>query len=370
MSRAFDTISRASVINNLKEILNPDEIHLISLLIKDVTLQVKCDNHLGRKFTTNVGSPQGDCASPLLFIFELSKALEKSKVLIQSYSNPNAVKKIENDHTYCQKLEKKQDKKHVFSIGQEYADDCSAGSTDSKLIDDFEAQVPVHLENSNFDVNKEKTERFSISHNGDETWKNTIVLGSKLDTESDISRRKQLASTAWSKYKILLQNKTLPLLLRVKYFETFISSIFLHQCGIWTLTKKLENHINVFQNNFLRWIVGIRYPKKISNAELHKITNQRPWSEVCRRRRLSLFGHTCRLPQEAPSRKALFEALRKVPKLAGGQKKTLIGLIKEDLKIIGKTIEKAIDIAKDKRQFQELVLSIVSRQRETQLGEI
>ena len=33
-------------------------------------------------------------------------------------------------------------------------------------------------------------------------------------------------------------------------------------------------------------------------------------------------------------------------------------------------IEKAIDIAKDKRQFQELVLSIVSRQRETQLGDI
>ena len=228
----------------------------------------------------------------------------------------------------------------------------------------------MHLENSNFDVNKEKTERFSISHNGDETWKNTIVLGSKLDTESDISRRKQLASAAWSKYKILLQNKTLPLLLRVKYFETFISSIFLHQCGIWTLTKKLENHINVFQNNFLRWIVGIRYPKKISNAELHKITNQRPWSEVCRRRRLSLFGHTCRLPQEAPSRKALFEALRKVPKLAGGQKKTLIGLIKEDLKTVGETIANAIDIAQDKHKFQELVLSVVSRQRETQQGDI
>ena len=238
MSRAFDTISRASVIDNLKEILNPDEIHLISLLIKDVTLQVKCDNQIGRKFITNLGSPQGDCASPLLFIFELSKALEKSKELIKSYSNPNLVKNINKDHPYCKKEENKQEIKHVFSIGQEYADDCSAGSTDSNLIDKFQEQVPVHLEQSNFDVNKEKTERFSISHSGDENWKNIIILGSKLDTESDISRRKQLASAAWSKYKILLQNKKLPLLLRVKYFEAFISSIFLHQCGIWTLTKK------------------------------------------------------------------------------------------------------------------------------------
>ena len=94
MSRAFDTISRASVIENLKEILNPDEIHLISLLIKDVKLSVKCDNHIGREFTTNIGSPQGDCASPLLFIFELSKALERSKELITSFSNPNTIKVI------------------------------------------------------------------------------------------------------------------------------------------------------------------------------------------------------------------------------------------------------------------------------------
>ena len=84
MSRAFDTIDRASVLNGLKEVLEKDEIHLISLLIKDVVLSVKCDNHIGREFTTNIGSPQGDCASPLLFIFELSKALEKSKHPTQS----------------------------------------------------------------------------------------------------------------------------------------------------------------------------------------------------------------------------------------------------------------------------------------------
>ena len=371
MSRAFDTISRASVIENLKEILNPDEIHLISLLIKDVTLQVKCDNHLGRKFTTNVGSPQGDCASPLLFIFELSKALEKSKKLISSHSNSNLLKNINKDHSYCKKEEDNQETEYVFSISQEYADDCSAGSTDSNLIDKFEEQVPVHLENSNFDVNKEKTERFTVSHNGDETWKNVVFLGSKLDTESDISRRKQLASAAWSKYKNLLQNKKLPLLLRVKYFETFIGSIFLHQCGIWTLTKKLERTINVFQNNFLRWIVGTKYPKRISNTELHKITNQRPWSEVCQKRRLSLFGHTCRLPTEAPSRKALFEAIRKVKKLIGGQKKTLIGLITEDLKTVNTTISDAIIIAKDKTKFQDLVHCVMSRQKsEGQQGRI
>ena len=279
------------------------------------------------------------------------------------------MKSINKDHPYCKKEIKTQEE-YIFSIGQEYADDCSAGSTSSKLIDEFEEQVPIHLSNSNFDVNREKTERFSISHNGDEKWKDTILLGSKLDTQSDIGRRKQLASAAWSKYKTLLTNKTLPLLLRVKYFDAFVSSIFLYQCGIWTLTAKLNKQINVFQNNFLRWMVGVKYPKKISNKELLNITNQRPWSEVCRHRRLTLFGHTCRLPPEAPSRKALDESLRKVPKLAGGQKKTLIGLITEDLKTVNTPITEAINLAKDKNNFQVLVNNIMSRTREGQLRHI
>ena len=42
----------------------------------------------------------------------------------------------------------------------------------------------------------------------------------------------------------------------------------------------------------------------------------------------------------------------------------------EDLKTVGEKIANAIDIAQDKHKFQELVLSVVSRQRETQLGEI
>ena len=116
----------------------------------------------------------------------------------------------------------------------------------------------------------------------------------------------------------------------------------------------------MFQNNFLRWIIGIKYPKKITNFELLRITNQRPWSDLCRFRRLSLFGHTCRLPTEAPSRKALSESLRKVKKLVGGQKKTLIGLITEDLESVNTSIDSAINIAQDKQKFQDLVHSVMS----------
>ena len=117
---------------------------------------------------------------------------------------------------------------------------------------------------------------------------------------------------------------------------------------------------------FLRRIVGIRYPKTISNIELYKITNQKPWSEACQYRRLSLFGHTCRLPTGAPSKEALSEALRPVKKLIGGQKTTLLGTIKSDFNSVNVTIAEAQLIAQDKKEFHRLIGCVMSRTKESQ----
>ena len=171
MSRAFDTIQRGSLIKHLKSVLEPDEVHLVSLLIKDVTIQVKCDGHIGREFTTNIGSPQGDCASPILFIYELSIALKKSKELIESYSNIRVIQNIKNDHTFskCAK-EPSAAAEHNFSMGREYVDDCSFGSTNGTLIDKINETVPEQLNEHNLGVNSEKTERTLAKHGegGDE----------------------------------------------------------------------------------------------------------------------------------------------------------------------------------------------------------
>ena len=96
--------------------------------------------------------------------------------------------------------------------------------------------------------------RHAISHSGNTDWKDIILLGSKLDTVSDVNRRKGLASAAWNKHTAVLSNKNLPLFIKVKYFEALISSIFLYQCGIWTLTAKLNQTIDIFQRRFLRRI--------------------------------------------------------------------------------------------------------------------
>ena len=59
-----------------------------------------------------------------------------------------------------------------------------------------------------------------------------------------------------------------------------------------------------------------------SNDKLYKATKQTPWSEKIAKRRLTFFGHVCRLPDTTPVKIALREALRPSKKTRGRPKNT------------------------------------------------
>ena len=54
MSKAFDIVYHSSLIKDLKVLLEPDELHMISILIKDVGLRVQLGKE-GDNIKTNVG---------------------------------------------------------------------------------------------------------------------------------------------------------------------------------------------------------------------------------------------------------------------------------------------------------------------------
>ena len=71
MSKAFDSIHRATLIQELQQVINPDELHLVKLLL-NVKLTVKSGEHISAYFDTDTGAPQGDCASANQFTFYLA----------------------------------------------------------------------------------------------------------------------------------------------------------------------------------------------------------------------------------------------------------------------------------------------------------
>ena len=76
MSRAFDTVNRKTLMDDLQAVLDPDELHIAKLLLEDVALIVRCGSSHGTEFKTNIGTPQGDCLSPILFTLYLANALK------------------------------------------------------------------------------------------------------------------------------------------------------------------------------------------------------------------------------------------------------------------------------------------------------
>ena len=125
-----------------------------------------------------------------------------------------------------------------FFITPKYADDITYAGTSKIQIDELEKKLPKRLEDYNLTVNKTKTERYMIpkpppppapissmktllKHKEDRPlwseldwliykpklkdktadWQNCKLLGSKLDTEKDLNRRKGLTIDNMKKYK-------------------------------------------------------------------------------------------------------------------------------------------------------------------------
>ena len=100
-----------------------------------------------------------------------------------------------------------------------------------------------------------------VERGGDNSWKKCKYLGSLLDTEEDINRRKILAISAYNQLKHIFESKRASLDVKVRLLNSHVRSIFLHNSDLWTISKKFENAIDVFQRNILRKIINVKWPK-------------------------------------------------------------------------------------------------------------
>ena len=145
----------------------------------------------------------------------------------------NLLPKHLQDHSYATKRD------IYFDINLQYADDISWISNADHKIEDVKKRIRNQLESFNLHVNETKTEEHRIKHGGNDNWKKCKYLGTLLDTNSDISRRKCLAILAFNKLKIAFNSKlTIKNKIRIFNAYMYIESIFLYNAKLWTLDKK------------------------------------------------------------------------------------------------------------------------------------
>ena len=176
-SKAFDSIQRNTLIEDLKNILNQDELHLIRTLI-DVKIEVKYDNYKSRFFSTDTGGLQGHRASASEFTSYLAKLLETTIV--------NDTPSLE-EHSNMQSNYPIVPPNYQIDIDQLYAGDISKISTSSSAIEKVKDELPVKLAQRGVKISESKIEEYTIKRaNCGNRWRDCKLLGSLLDAQDDI----------------------------------------------------------------------------------------------------------------------------------------------------------------------------------------
>ena len=166
MSKAFDTVDRTMLLEDLSPVIEKDELFMIKLLL-GVELSVRCGKSESELFNTDIAVPQGDGLSANEFTLYLAKTLYHEKHNDHTY--PSCTYKTTKmtppfilEHSYHQHVEN-----HV-RIDQEYADDLYRRSLLIHIPSNisYKNTLPSKFPMRNLQINKSKTEEYTIKRKG------------------------------------------------------------------------------------------------------------------------------------------------------------------------------------------------------------
>jgi hypothetical protein len=315
MTSAFDTIDRGKLLENTTDLLGEDEWRMTRKLLTNTKLTVKLRNAKSTPFSTNIGSPQGDSLSPILFIIYLEFAMRELRA-----KTPRPAK----------------DAKLPQEIG--YADDQDKISRSKEFLEeDLRATAPT-LASWSLKVNEAKTERTTYERKvfeSKEPWRKVRKLGTLLGDKEEMNRRKGLASAAykqaaalWTRSSYVSEQR------RLLIYNACVKPILTYNMGTWALSKNDTDKLDAFHRTQLRNILNIRYPEHIHNKDLYARTKTRPISHEMFEDRWKLMGHILRMNDEVPAKKAMtyyFDDHQALGGFRGRPRTTIATKINQDL---------------------------------------
>jgi hypothetical protein len=128
-----------------------------------------------------------------------------------------------------------------------------------------------------------------------------------------------MGNTCYYGLRNILRSKVLKKYTKCKIYKTLIRPVVLYGCESWTLTKKEEEKLNIFERKILRKIYG---PSCVSmvwrikyNDEMYNIYKEPSTVKMIKISRLKWLGHIARMEDNAPCKKITFSQPEGRPKL-------------------------------------------------------
>jgi hypothetical protein len=151
-------------------------------------------------------------------------------------------------------------------------------------------------------VNTHNNKNITVDIQAMEKVQQFIYLGSIVDAEggaeADANQRIGKVQQASYLMKNIWKSNILSLKHKLRIFNTNIKSILVYGCETWKTNTNSVNKLQVLVNKFLKRLLRIWWPNKVSNEQLWEITKQETISSCIMKRKWGWIGHTWRKPQE------------------------------------------------------------------------
>jgi hypothetical protein len=92
---------------------------------------------------------------------------------------------------------------------------------------------------------------------------------------------------------------------KIKVFNTCVRCVLLYGYDTWLITNELRRKIQTFINRCLRYILGIWWPRIISNRELWQLSGETYINMEIPKQKFGWTGHMLRKDDEQPTKVAL-----------------------------------------------------------------
>jgi hypothetical protein len=192
-----------------------------------------------------------------------------------------------------------------------YADDADTISKSLDYIKSTEEKAGPCLKNWDLLVNNDKTEHTTLKRGrdeDDEPWRKTKKLGTLLGDSQELQRRKQLAAASFQSLKRIWsrkQHNKISADRRLRLYNAYVVPVLTYNACTWALTDTQLDELDAFHRRQMRAVLGITYPRKISNEKLYERCNTQALRHTIRGARWRMFGHVLRMTDHVPAKYAM-----------------------------------------------------------------
>ena len=293
LSKAFDCVVRAKLLQQCSTILDEDEMRMLQMLLSDTQLSIRMQHTESDYFSTLIGIPQGGGLSPVMFILYLAKCLNTAHdPMLQNIRPQDIYMHLtyadDDDLAYEVPYDDDDRPRHTLQHPE------IPTNLQHIHLQQASTSIQATLHTHNLQMNMTKLEWTTIeasTYRSLRVRKLGSMIGDTVDMEYRISRASQAFRTMYNTWR-----GTIPLSTRIRIYKCYVLPHYLYNIAALGLSHTMiQKRLDIAHRKHLRIICQVWYPNMISNTELYTRTASIPISHHAINYRWSFLGHILRL---------------------------------------------------------------------------